>query len=184
MSAGSERASTIPLFSGFGLSLSNEGPVGAVIALAQQAAALGYDEISLPESRLNNSVFSTAAAVLATTERGRVRIGIANPVTRHPAILALEAATLAGIAGPERVIFGISAAEWTNRALGFAPAGWKPLTNTLETLRALRAWLAGEPSVSRRRPSSPRRRPPRRAAHGPGAARHRAGQRQTDGGQR
>ncbi len=144
MGAGSERASAIPLFSGFGLSLSNEGPVGTVIALAQQAAALGYDEISLPESRLNNSVFSTAAAVLATTERGRVRIGIANPVTRHPAILALEAATLAGIAGPDRVIFGISAAEWTNRALGFAPAGWKPLTNTLETLRALRAWLAGE----------------------------------------
>ena len=84
MSVGSERSSAIPLFSGFGLSLSNEGPVGTVIALAQQAAALGYDEISLPESRLNNSVFSTAAAVLATTGRGRVRIGIANPVTRHP----------------------------------------------------------------------------------------------------
>jgi 5,10-methylenetetrahydromethanopterin reductase len=132
-----------PQFSGFGLSLSNEGPVGAVIALSQQAAALGYDEVSLPESRLNNSVFSTAAAVLATTDTIRVRIGVTNPVTRHPAILALEAATLAGIGGAERLVFGLSAAEWTNKAMGFADEAWKPMTNTLETLRALRCWLSG-----------------------------------------
>lgn len=132
-------------FSGFGISLANEGPVGEVLALARQADALGYDEVSLPESRLHNSVFSTAAAVLATTDRIRVRIGVTNPVTRHPAILALEAATLAGIGGPERLVFGVSAAEWTNKALGFADPAWKPLTNTVETLRALRAWLSGEP---------------------------------------
>lgn len=136
---------TAPQFSGFGISLANEGPVGDVLALARQADELGYDEVSLPESRLHNSVFSTAAATLATTERIRVRIGVTNPVTRHPAILALEAATLAGIDGADRVILGVSAAEWTNKALGFAEPGWKPLTNTLETLRALRAWLAGEP---------------------------------------
>jgi 5,10-methylenetetrahydromethanopterin reductase len=138
-------SSTTPPFSGFGISLANEGPVRDVLALARQAADLGYDEVSLPESRLHNSVFSTAAALLATTERIRVRIGVTNPVTRHPAILALEAATLAGIGGAERVILGVSAAEWTNKALGFAEPGWKPYTNTLETLRALRAWLAGEP---------------------------------------
>jgi alkanesulfonate monooxygenase SsuD/methylene tetrahydromethanopterin reductase-like flavin-dependent oxidoreductase (luciferase family) len=136
--------SPTPQFSGFGISLANEGPVRDVLALARQAAVLGYDEVSLPESRLHNSVFSTAAAVLATTERIRVRIGVTNPVTRHPAILALEGATLAGIGGAERVILGVSAAEWTNKALGFAEPGWKPLTNTLETLRALRSWLAGE----------------------------------------
>lgn len=136
---------SFPRFSGFGISLSNEEPVRDVLGLAQRASELGYDEVSLPESRLHNSVFSTAAATLATTERIRVRIGVTNPVTRHPAILALEAATLAGIGGTDRVVLGVSAAEWTNKALGFAAPGWKPLTNTLETLRALRAWLAGEP---------------------------------------
>lgn len=133
------------MFAGLGVSLSNEGPVGDLIALAQRADALGFDEVSLPESRLHNSVFSTAAAVLASTQRVRVRIGVTNPVTRHPAILALEAATLADIAGPARLVFGISAAEWTMRALGLAPHDWKAYTNTVEAFRALRCWLAGDP---------------------------------------
>lgn len=129
---------------GFGVSLSNEHPVRDVIALAAEAERLGYDEVSLPESRLHNSVFSTAAAVLASTERIRVRIGVTNPVTRHPAVLALEAATLAALGGVERLVFGLSAAEWTNRALGLAPQDWRPYTNTVETLRALRCWLRGD----------------------------------------
>ena len=132
-------------FAGFGLSVSNEDDVGDVVALCRRADALGFDEVSIPESRLHNSVFAAAAAVLVTTDRIRVRVGVTNPVTRHPAALALEAATLAGLGGANRLIFGISAAEWTNRALGFAPDGWKPFTNTVETFRALRNWLAGEP---------------------------------------
>ena len=73
-----------------------------------------------------------------------MRIGIANPVTRHPAVLAMEAATLAEIAGPERLALGVGAAVWTMRALGYEPAGWQPYTNVVETVRALRQWLAGE----------------------------------------
>ncbi len=131
-------------FVGLGLSLSNEGPLGETLALAQRADELGFDEVSLPESRQHRAVFSAAAATLATTSRTRVRIGIANPVTRHPAVLAMEAATLAEIAGPERVAFGVGAAVWTMRALGYEPAGWQPYTNVVETVRALRQWLAGE----------------------------------------
>ena len=131
-------------FDGLGLSLSNEGPIADVIALCRRADELGFDEVSLPESRLHNSVFAAAAAVLATTPRIGVRVGVANPVTRHPVVLALEAATLAGVAGPDRLVFGLSAAEWTMRALDLAPDGWRPYTNTVETFRALRRWLAGE----------------------------------------
>jgi 5,10-methylenetetrahydromethanopterin reductase len=131
-------------FSGIGVSLSNEDAVPATLALAHRADALGFDEVSLPESRQHRSVFGVAAAVLATTARTRVRIGIANPVTRHPAVLAMEAATLAEIAGPARVRMGLGAAEWTVRALGYAPAGWKPLTHTVESLRAVRRLLAGD----------------------------------------
>ena len=60
--------------------------------LARRADVLGFDEVSLPESRQHRSVFAAAAATLATTNAIRVRIGIANPVTRHPAVLAMEAA--------------------------------------------------------------------------------------------
>ncbi len=114
------------------------------LALAQRADALGYAEVSIPESRRHQSVTSVAAAILATTDRVRVRIGIANPVTRHPVLLAMEAATLAEL-GPGRVRFGIGAAEWTVRALGWAPTGWRPYTNTVEAVQAVRRLTAGQP---------------------------------------
>ncbi len=131
-------------FAGIGISLSNEDHLASTLAVARRADELGFDEVSLPESRQHRSVFAAAAATLAVTNRIRVRIGIANPVTRHPAVLAMEAGTLAEIAGPERLRFGVGAAEWTVKALGYAPEGWKPLTHTVETVRALRRLLAGE----------------------------------------
>jgi 5,10-methylenetetrahydromethanopterin reductase len=131
-------------FAGLGLSLSNEDHLASTLALARRADVLGFDEVSIPESRQHRAVFSAAAAVLATTQRVRVRIGIANPVTRHPSVLAMEAATLAEIAGPARLRFGIGAAEWTVKSLGYAPAGWRPYTNTVESLRAVRRWLGGQ----------------------------------------
>ncbi len=130
------------MFRGLGLSLSNEEPVAVTLELAREADRLGFDEVSLPESRLIRSVTSVAAAVLATTSEITVRIGIANPVNRHPAVLALEASTLADLA-PGRLRFGVGAAEWTLKALGMAPPGWKPYTNTVETVRAMKDLLAG-----------------------------------------
>ena len=131
-------------FLGLGLSLSNEGPVDATVALARTADELGFDEVSLPESRLFRSVTTTAAAVLSRTSRITIRVGIANPVTRHPLLLALEAATLADL-GPGRIRFGLGAAEWTMKDLGIEPTGWRPYTNTVETLKAMRSLLAGRP---------------------------------------
>ena len=129
---------------GLGLSLSNEDPAPRTLAICQRADEAGFDEVSLPESRQHRSVFSMAAAALVTTGRIRVRIGIANPVTRHPAVLAMEAGTLAELGGPRRLAFGVGAAEWTMRMLGYDPPGWRPYTNVIETVRALRRWLAGE----------------------------------------
>ncbi len=131
------------MFSAFGLSLSNEDPVESTLAMVQRADRLGFDEVSLPESRQFRSVFSVAAASLATTSHIRIRIGVANPVTRHPAVLAMEAGTLAEI-GPRRLRFGIGAAAWTMRGYGYAPDGWKPYTNTIEAVRAVRRLVRGE----------------------------------------
>ncbi len=138
-------ATSEPRAAGFGLSLSNEDHAASTLAVCQRADELGFDEVSLPESRQHRAVFSMAAAALASTQRLRVRIGIANPVTRHPAVLAMEAGTLAELGGPERVVLGVGAAEWTMRALGYEPPGWRPYTNVVETVRALRRWLDGEP---------------------------------------
>jgi len=144
-------------FRGFGLSLSNEDPAADTLALAVAADRLGFDEVSLPESRLFQSVTSVAAAALHSTERVTVRVGVANPVFRSPVLLALEAATLADI-GPGRLRFGIGAAEWTVRRFGMAPPGWRPLANTVEAVRAVRRLTSGddlgfEPTTFRASPS-------------------------------
>jgi 5,10-methylenetetrahydromethanopterin reductase len=137
-------ATSEPRATGFGLSLSNEERASSTLALCQRAEEAGFDEVSLPESRQHRAVFSMAAAVMASTRRVRVRIGVANPVTRHPAVLAMEAGTLAELGGPERLAFGVGAAEWTMRMLGYEPAGWRPYTHVVETVTALRRWLNGE----------------------------------------
>jgi 5,10-methylenetetrahydromethanopterin reductase len=137
-------ATSEPRATGLGLSLSNEDDARTTLGLCQRADELGFDEVSLPESRQHRAVFSMAAAAMVSTRRVRVRIGIANPVTRHPAVLAMEAGTLAELGGPERLAFGVAAAEWTMRALGYDPPGWRPYTHVVETLRALRRWLAGD----------------------------------------
>ena len=129
-------------FRGIGLSLSNEDPAATTLALVREADRLGYDEVSLPESRRHHSVMSMAGAALATTDQITIRIGIANPVTRHPVLLAMEAATLEDL-GPGRVRFGLGAAEWTISGLGWAPDGWRPYTNTIEAVRAVRNLTAG-----------------------------------------
>ena len=130
-------------FRGIGLSLSNEDPAPTTLALVRQADRLGYDEVSLPESRRHRSVMAMAGAALATTQDITVRIGIANPVTRHPVLLAMEAATLEDL-GPGRVRFGLGAAEWTVNDLGWAPADWRPYTNTIEAVRAVRDLTRGD----------------------------------------
>lgn len=130
-------------FRGIGLSLSNEDPAATTLALVREADRLGFDEVSLPESRRHRSVMAMAGAALAVTSSVTVRIGIANPVTRHPVLLAMEAATLEDL-GPGRVRFGLGAAEWTVNGLGWAPEGWRPYTNTVEAVRAVRRLTAGE----------------------------------------
>ncbi len=139
MTIGSDSGSR---FSGLGLSLSNEESAAPTLALVRDADRLGFDEVSLPESRRHRSVIAIAAAALVQTEQVVVRIGIANPVTRHPVVLAMEAATLEDL-GPGRVRFGIGAAEWTVKALGWDPEGWKPYTNTVEAVRAVKRLTAG-----------------------------------------
>ena len=124
--------------------MSNEDHLSVTLGVAQRAASLGFTEVSLPESRQHRAVFSAAAAVLASTRDIRVRVGIANPVTRHPSVLAMEAATLAEIDGPQRVRFGIGAAEWTLKSLGYVDDRWQPYTHTVESIRAIRRWFDGQ----------------------------------------
>ena len=52
----------------------------------------------------------SAAAAAAATERIAIGLGVVNPYTRHPALVAMETAALAGIA-PGRVVLGLGSSN-------------------------------------------------------------------------
>lgn len=130
-----------------GVALSNEVPLAESIELAMRAEELGFDEVWVPESRHGRSA-TTAAAVLAHgTERIGIGVGVVNPFWRHPALIAMEAATLDEASGG-RLRLGIGAALWTLRAMGEDDERTRrPLAAMIETVRVVKAMLAGEDGV-------------------------------------
>ncbi len=61
------------------------------------AEDLGYDSLWVTERYFHEETFSLLGFLAAATERLRLGVGVVNPYTRHPALLAMGAATLARI---------------------------------------------------------------------------------------
>jgi 5,10-methylenetetrahydromethanopterin reductase len=106
-----------------------------------QIDRLGYDALWLTDSSLH-SRNCWAYLTLAARPSARLRLGTAvtNPVTRHPAVTAVAAATLAEISGG-RVTLGIGAGDRPLLSLAEKPARLADLEKSIEVIRAL--W-AGE----------------------------------------
>src|ERR1700687_2563747 len=77
-----------------------------VVAWARAAEAAGVGTLWVSEDCFYPSAFGLAAAAAVATHRVPIGIGVVNPYTRHPAVLAMEVATLSQLA-PERVILGL-----------------------------------------------------------------------------
>ncbi|MEP5762962.1 MAG: LLM class flavin-dependent oxidoreductase [Halieaceae bacterium] len=127
------------------IALSLPAPTGSVadtIAMAQQAEALGYDDIWLADAG-GLDAFTLAPMLLAATEKLRLGIAVVPAYTRTPAVMA---STLAVInqAYPGRFVPGFGTSShaiiegWHGLALD------KPLTRMRETVSLLRSMLAGE----------------------------------------
>ena len=72
-----------------------EGPVGAVVAAAQEAERLGCRRVWIPDEGLAaRECYVTLAAVAAGTKRIELGTGITNAYTRHPGVTAAAIATL------------------------------------------------------------------------------------------
>ena len=106
-----------------------------------QIDRLGYDALWLTDSSLH-SRNCWSYLTLAARASARLRIGTAvtNPVTRHPAITAVAAATVAEISGG-RLALGIGAGDRPLLSLAEKPARLADLEKSIEVIRAL--W-AGE----------------------------------------
>ncbi|NDK88173.1 LLM class flavin-dependent oxidoreductase [Gordonia desulfuricans] len=117
--------------------------IGSKAALAEE---LGFGEVWTAEDYFQYGGFTAAAAALAATTDVRVGLGIVASVARHPAVTAMETATLARC-HPGRFIAGIGHGVpfWTGQ-MGLTPKS--PLTALRECVTAVRALLSGETVTS------------------------------------
>ena len=105
--------------------------------MVTEIETLGYDNLWLTDSSLH-SRNCWAYLTLAARQTSRMMIGTAvtNPVTRHPAVTAVAAATLADISGG-RAILGIGAGDRPLLSLGYKPARLATLEASIAAIRAL-----------------------------------------------
>lgn len=118
----------------------------AIAPAARQAEALGFDEVWLAEDMFLTGGIAGATSALAATERIGVGLGIVSAVVRHPALLAVELATVART-HPGRLTAGIGLGvpAWMQQ-MGLLPKS--PLRAVGECIRRLRQLLAGETVTS------------------------------------
>jgi 5,10-methylenetetrahydromethanopterin reductase len=110
--------------------------------LASLAEELGYEELWFAEDFFFTGGISGAAAALGSTQRIPVGLGVVSAVVRHPALLAMEIATIARVhPGRLRAGIGLGVPAWL-RQMGIKPRS--PLSAMRECVTAVRALLDGE----------------------------------------
>ncbi len=117
-------------------------PLSEVPALARRAEELGWTDGWSYEVNAFDG-FTPLAAAAAGTERMRLGVAIAPAFFRPPGLLAMHAAAMAELARGRFVLgLGSSTPTVVEQWMGIPFA--KPRTRTVDTLRAVRALLAGE----------------------------------------
>lgn len=110
--------------------------------LASTIETLGFRDVWAAEDYFELAAFASAGIILGSTRKLRCGLGIVSSVTRHPAVTAMEIATL-GRAFPDRLIAGIGhgVPAWT-RQMGVYPRS--PLGVLREVVTTIRRLLEGE----------------------------------------
>lgn len=110
--------------------------------LARLAEELGYREVWFAEDYFFTGAVSGAAAALAATKRIPVGVGVVSAMVRHPALLAMEIATLDRMfPGRLRPGIGTGVPAWM-RQMGIKPRS--PLSALRESVTTVRQLLDGE----------------------------------------
>ena len=113
----------------------------------QLAERLGYDSLWVTERYFHEETAALLGFLAAGTERIGLGVGVVNPYTRPPALLAMAAATLDRLSGGRLVLgLGRSEREVIEGALGIPYE--RPRERLREAVETVRALLAGEPEGS------------------------------------
>lgn len=125
-----------------GLVLGSHMPAEGITRTARLAEQLGFGELWFSEDCFFTGAMAGVTAALGVTERVPVGVGIVSAVTRHPALLAMELATISRLY-PGRVMpgVGVGVPAWLDQ-MGIRPRS--PMSAMRECITAVRALLAGE----------------------------------------
>ncbi len=132
--------------------MSTEYPVGVVLGSAiaperVRSAAItaeqaGFDEIWLAEDYFFTGGISGASLALDATTRVKIGLGVVSAMARHPALLAMELATMSRVHDQRLVAgIGLGVPTWL-RQMGIHPAS--PLNAMRECVTSVKALLRGE----------------------------------------
>ena len=126
----------------FSVRFNNDLPAERFIRLAALAEEAGFDQIWVSNDLFWHSAPVLVAAAARVTSRITLGVGVFNPVSMHPAEIAMAASSLYELSGG-RFCLGIGAGadqflEWAGLTAG------PPVSRTERAIKELRALLSGE----------------------------------------
>ena len=111
------------------------------VVLARCAEAHGYASLWFAENPTERGVFPAVSACVVATNHIRIGVGIVNPYTRHPTLIAMEFAALDELADG-RALLGIGSGIGAQiERLGFR---YRPFAAMEDAVHIVRALLGGE----------------------------------------
>ena len=127
----------------FGVALLGHGLPGRTTVWARAVERAGLGSLWVIEDYFHPGAYTLAAAAAAVTSRIVLGLGVVNPYTRHPALVAMETAALTAIA-PGRVVLGLGSSnrKWieAQMAIPFKT----PLAGLREGVEIVRRLLDGQ----------------------------------------
>jgi alkanesulfonate monooxygenase SsuD/methylene tetrahydromethanopterin reductase-like flavin-dependent oxidoreductase (luciferase family) len=126
----------------FGALFSGHFPLQRALAGAVLAEQLGFDSCWLGEDYFYHGAIATGTSVAERTEHMTIGLGVVSPLPRHPALTAMEVATLDEISGGRMILgLGYGVPVWMQQMrLGVR----SPLSALREGVVLIRRLLAGE----------------------------------------
>src|SRR6185436_14895629 len=126
-----------------GVALLGHGLPASTVDWARAAEQAGLGSLWIIEDYFQPGAFALAGAAAAATGRIAIGLGVVNPYTRHPALVAMETAALAGLA-PGRVVLGLGSSNrrWVDEQMHIPFK--TPLRGLREGTALVRRLLAGE----------------------------------------
>jgi 5,10-methylenetetrahydromethanopterin reductase len=126
-----------------GVAIAGRQAAAEVAERARAAERAGCGSLWFIEDYFQTGAFALAGAAAAVTTRIALGLAVVNPHTRHPALVAMETAALAGVA-PGRVVLGLGTGvrHWIEGQMGIPQR--RPLATLAGCVDVVRRLWAGE----------------------------------------